>query len=196
MGKEWRALSKLIQRSVDTITHLIETLELHLSDGLLCNQISEKTLQSSRFIVINDLCNRIRNLAIELKGCISQYYCEHFSDLERTIKWINDEYSAINHYNSSKDAQFSSIKRVQALYNSLRMCSIIKSNYNSVLNFTYAIENKIDHFTYHKLSSTNLNTSSSETSTSTLLEQISNIGKFTCYNSEPEIFSISNYLEN
>lgn len=197
IGKSWDTLSKFIQRSVNAISHLLTTLELHLSNDIICNQISEETLQSSRFIVINDLSTRIKNLSVELSNYVTQFFKEHLLNLDKTIKWINDEYSTFNNYNSDKDTQATSIKRVQVLHNSLKLCTLIKSNYNFVLNFTSTIKNNIDNFVQQKLINSNTNYSENHLNfiDKKVLEEISKIRNFNCYNCQPELESISNYLE-
>ncbi|KAH8583156.1 uncharacterized protein ELE39_002095 [Cryptosporidium sp. chipmunk genotype I] len=197
IGKGWDTLSKFIQRSVNAMSHLLATLELHFSSDIICNQTSEVTLQSSRFVVINDLANRIKNLSSELSSYVNQFFKEHLSNLERTIKWINDEYSTFNHYNSDKDAQLASIKRVQVLHNSLKLCTLIKSNYDFILNFTRIIADSIDDFVRQKLinSSKEYFNKSPDPIDSKVLEEISKIESFNCYNCQSELEVISNYLE-
>ncbi|CUV06793.1 unnamed protein product [Cryptosporidium hominis] len=197
IGKGWNTLSKYIQRSVNAISHLLATLELHFSDDIICNQTSEETLQSSRFNIINDLTTRIKNLSSELRSYVSQFFKEHFSNLEKTIKWINDEYSTFNHYNSDKDSKITSIKRVQVLHNSLKLCTLIKSNYDFILSFTCIIANNIDEFVQQKLIDSNKKypNKSSTPFDNKVLDEIRKIENFNCYNCQAELEIISNYLE-
>ncbi|OII73266.1 uncharacterized protein cubi_02498 [Cryptosporidium ubiquitum] len=197
IGKSWETLSKFVQRSINAISNLLATLELHFANDIICNQTSEETLQSSKFIVINDLLTRIKNLSVELSSYVKQFFKEHLSNLDKTIKWINDEYSTFSHYNSDKDAQVASMKRVQVLHNSLKLCTLIKSNYNFVLNFTSIITANIDDYVQQKLirPTTSYSKDSSNCIDKKVLEEISKITSFNCYNCQPELISISNYLE-
>lgn len=195
IGNSWDILSKFIKRSVNAISNLLTTLELHLSgDDIACNRTSEETLQSSRFIVINDLSTRIKNLSSELNSYVTHSFREHLPNLEKTIKWINDEYSALNHYNSDKDPQLASMKRVQALHSSLKLCTLVKSDYDFVLSSTLNIITNIDNFIQQKLTKSNTNCSTKPTD-NLLLEDIPKIVNFNCYNCQPELTIISNYLE-
>lgn len=194
VGKSWGVLSKFIMRSVNAISNLLATLELHLSeDDIVCNRTSEETLQSSRFVVINDLSTRIKKLSSELNSYVIHSFKEHLPNLDKTIKWINDEYSALNHYNSDKDSQVASMKRVQVLHSSLRLCTLVNSDYNFILNSTSNIEANLDGFIQQKLIKPNSN--SSPKPTDDPLEKITQITNFNCYNCKPELAIISSYLE-
>ncbi|KAJ1606439.1 hypothetical protein OJ253_2745 [Cryptosporidium canis] len=197
IGKSWEVITKFITRSLNVISNLLATLELHLSDEILSNHVSEETLQSSRFIVINDLSTRIKKLSAELNGYVEYSFKEHLSNLERTIKWINDEYSTFNHFNSDKNSELTSMKRVQVLHSSLKLCTLVRSDYNLVWSLTSAIEENMDCFIQHKLikPSAGNSPSSSKLTESTLFEQFSKVKDFHCYNCQPELAVISKYLD-
>ncbi|KAH7649493.1 hypothetical protein FG379_001119 [Cryptosporidium bovis] len=203
IGESWDKLKSIIQRSIGVINVLISNINLHLSNDILCKQLSERVIQSSNYMIINDYCDRIKNLCVELLGFLDQFHKNHFSDINKTIKWINDEYSFLNHLNCDKSELMYANKRVLTLYKSLILCTSIENSYNILYSTVSTIEKNIDYYVQYIIikSEHNGNLCGGTTNTefplkTDIIDKFNELSNFVCYDGSGEVKIIKNYVEN
>ncbi|KAH8739150.1 hypothetical protein FG386_001017 [Cryptosporidium ryanae] len=202
IGESWNKLTDVIKRSIGVIDNLISNINLHLSEDILCNRLSEKVIQSSNYMIVNDYCDRVRNLCHDLLGFINQFNKSHSSNLNKAVKWINDEYSLFNRFDSDKNEFLYGNKRVLALYKSLILCTSIERNCTFLNNTISAVEKNVDYYVQYtiiRLKSNNLCVGATKTDLplqKDIIDSFNKLSNFVCYEGNSEIKAIRNYIES